>query len=126
MKIKEMTYSTEPRGRIYVKGYAFLSFPKNMGKGLSKKYGQKILDSAKKPTPDAIKTASGRAIQTITEATGDFIGNKNANKITSVSKKSAKELHNNDERKEEDVERVTHKRRYISPKQRQQIIDKLR
>ena len=54
-----------------------------------------------------------------------MIGNKIADKITSVSKKSAKELHNNDER-EEDVERTTIKNRYISPEERQQIIDELR
>ena len=29
-----------------------------MGKSLSNKYGQKLLDSAKKSTTDAIKTAS--------------------------------------------------------------------
>ena len=45
-----MTYSIEPRDRIYVKGYGFLSFAKNMGKDLSNKYSQKLLDSAKKPT----------------------------------------------------------------------------
>ena len=52
-----MRYSTEPRDRIYVKGYGFLSFAKNIGKCLSSKYGQKILDSAKKSPTDAIKTA---------------------------------------------------------------------
>ena len=41
-----------------MKGYGFLSFAKNMGKNLSNKYGHKILDSAKKFTTDAIKTAS--------------------------------------------------------------------
>ena len=30
-----MRYSIEPRDRIYVKGYGFLSFAKNMGKSLS-------------------------------------------------------------------------------------------
>ena len=30
-----MRYSTETRDRIYVKGYGFLSFAKNMGKSLS-------------------------------------------------------------------------------------------
>ena len=80
-----MRYSIESRDRIYVKGYGFLSFAKNMGKGLSNKYGQKLFDSAKKYTTDAIKTASKRAIQK-TEATGDLIGNKIADKITSVSK----------------------------------------
>ena len=57
-----------------------------------------------------------------------MIGNRIADKITSVSKKkSAKELHNNDETKEEeDAEITTHKKRYISPDEKQQIIDELR
>ena len=55
-----------------------------------------------------------------------MIGNKIADKITSVSKKkSARELHNNDET-EEDAEITTHKKRYVSPEERQQIIDELR
>ena len=121
-----MRYSIELRVRIYVKGYGFLSFAKNIGKNLSNRYGQKLLDRAKKSKTDAIKTASKRAIQKTAEATGDLIGNKIANKITSVSKKkSTKELHNNDETKE-DVEIATHKKKYISPEERQQIIDELR
>ena len=43
----KMRYSIAPRDRIYVKGYGFLSFAKNMDKSLSHKYGQKFLDSAK-------------------------------------------------------------------------------
>ena len=122
-----MRYSIESRKRIYVKGYEFLSFAKNMGKSSSNKYGQKLLDSAKKSITDAIKTAPKRAIQKTAEATGALIGNKIADKITSVFKKPAKELHNNDETKEEeDVEITTHKKRYISPEERQQIIDELR
>ena len=111
-----MRYSIEPRDRIYVKGYGFLSFAKNM----SNKYRQKLFDTAKKPTTDAIKTASKTAIQK-TEATGDLIGNKIADEITSVSKKPVKELSINDE----DVELTTNKKRYISPEERQQIIDEL-
>ena len=61
-----------------------LSFTKNMGQSLSDKYGQKLLDSGKKSTMDAIKTVSKRAIQKTAEATGDLIGNKIADKITSV------------------------------------------
>ena len=38
-------------------------------------------------------------------------------------KKSTKELHNNDETKEEDVEKISPKKRYISPGERQQIIE---
>ena len=96
-----------------------------MGKSLSNKYGQKLLDSAKKSATDAIKTALKRAIQKTAEATSDLIGNKIADEITSVSKKkSTKELLN-DETKE-DVEITTHNKRNISPEERQQIIDELR
>ena len=59
-----------------MKGYRFLSFAKNMGKNLCNKSGEKLLDSAKKSTTDAIKTPSKRAIQKIAKATGDLIGNK--------------------------------------------------
>ena len=81
-----MSYSVEPRDRIYVKGYGFSSFAKNMGKNLSNKFSQELLDSAKKSTTDVIKTASKRAIQKTAEATVDFIGNKTADKMTSVKK----------------------------------------
>ena len=124
-----MRYSIEPRDRIYVKGYGFLSFAKNMGKSLSHKYGQKLLDSAKKSITDAIKIALKRVIQKTAEATGDLIGNTIADKITSVSKKKptmelhSKELHNNND---EDVEITTHKKRYISLEERRQMIDELR
>ena len=105
----KMRYSIEPRDRIYVKGYGFLSFVKNIGKSLNNKYGQKLLDSAKKFTTDAIETASKRAIQKTAEATGNLIGNKIADKIISVSKKPSNNNNN------EDVEITDHKRRYISP-----------
>ena len=81
-----MRYSIEPRD-IYVKGYGFLSFAKNIGKhatkvakNMSNKYSQKPLDSAKKSAADAIKTASKRAIQKTAEATGDLICNKRGDK----------------------------------------------
>ena len=94
-----------------------------MGKSLSNRYGQKILDSAKISTADVIKTASKRAIQKTAEATGDLIGNKIADKIISVSKKSN---NNNDNNNNEDVKLATHKKRYISPEERQKIINELR
>ena len=117
-----MRYSIEPKDRIYVKGYEFLSFAKNIGKSLSNKYAatsatnvaQKLIDSAKKCKTDAIKTASKRAIQKTAEATGDLIGNKIADKITSVStelhskKKSTKDLSNDET--EEDMETTSHKK----------------
>ena len=92
MKVVKMRYSIEPRDKKYVKGYGFLSFAKNMGKNLSNKYGQKLIDIAKKSATDAIKTASRRAIQKNTDATGDLIGNKIADKITSISKKPSKRI----------------------------------
>ena len=122
-----MRYSIEPRDRVYVKDYGFLSFAKNMDKSLSNKYSQKLLDSGKKSTTDAIKTASKRAIQKTAEATGDLIGSKIADKITNVSnKKSTKELPPNNDETEEDVEITTHRKRYVSPEERRQVIDKFR
>ena len=57
-----------------------------LAKSLSNKYGQNLLDNAKKSTTDVIKVASKRAIKKKAEATGDLIRNKIADKITSVSK----------------------------------------
>ena len=54
---------------------------------MSNKFGQKIADTAKKYAADVIKTASKREIQKTAEATGDLVGNKIADKITSASKK---------------------------------------
>ena len=63
-----MLYSIEPRDRRYVKGYGFLSFAKNIGKNKSSKYGQKLVDTAKKSgetkaATDTIRTASKTAVQ---------------------------------------------------------------
>ena len=119
----KMRYSIELRGRIYVKGYGFLSFAKKMGKSLSSKYG--LLDSAKKSASknDAIKTASKREIQKTAEATGDLIGNKIADKIASVSKKKPDKVLNNNDDETEDIEIATPKKKYISPEERKQIIN---
>ena len=118
-----MRYSIESKDKIYVKGYGFLSFAKNMGN----KYSKKLLDSAKKFTTDAVKTASKSAIQKIVEAKDDLIGNEIANKIISVStelhsKNSSKELHS----EKEEANNKIPKERYISAEKKQQIIDELR
>ena len=110
-------YSLEPRDRIYVKGYRFMSFARS----LSNKYGKKLVDTAKKSAADAIKTASKRVIQKTAESTDELISNKIADKIISVSQKKSNNNNNTD-----DVELFTHKKRYISPEERQQIIDELR
>ena len=111
-----MLYSIEPTERRYVKGYGFLSFARN----LNHKYGQKLIDSAKKLAKDAFKIASKTAIQKTAEATGGLIGNKIADKITSYSKNPANEPHSND------VSNEIPKERYISPQERQKIIDEFR
>ena len=86
-----MRHSIEPTQKRYVKGYGFLSFAKNMGthatkfaKNLNNKYGQKLVDTAKKSATDALKTAGKRAIQKTAEAIGVLVGNTIANKITSI------------------------------------------
>ena len=61
-----------------------MSFAKNMGKNLSNKYGEKLVDSAKTSTTDAIKTGSKRAIQKTAEATDDLIVNKISDKIENI------------------------------------------
>ena len=83
-------YSVQPRDRIFVKSFRFLSFAKNclriigknISKNLSSKYGHKILDHAKQSATDALKTASKRAIQKTTEATDDLIENNITDRIT--------------------------------------------
>ena len=119
----KMHYLIEPRERRYVKGYAFLSFAKNIGRNLSNKYGQKLVDTPRKSVTDALKIASKRAVQKKAEATGDLVGNKIADKITSISKKStdrSTELNSNESNNK------IPKDRYIFPQERQKIIDEVR
>ena len=82
-----MRYSIEPRERRYAKGYGFLYFAKNIGRNFSNKYGQKLVDSAKKSATDAFKISGKIAIRKTAEAIGDPVGNTIANKIISISKK---------------------------------------
>ena len=52
---------------------------------------EKIMDTATKTGIDTAKTASKRVLQKTAEATGDLIGNKIADKITSIGKPKEKE-----------------------------------
>ena len=77
------------------------------------------MDTATKPEIDSAKTASKRLVQKTAEGTGDLIGNKRADKITSVGKSKNKQKEKKDETNEgEEI--------YIPPKKRQQIINDLR
>ena len=73
------------------------------------KHGKKIMNTATKTGIDAGKTTSKRVVQKIAEATGYLIGNKIADKVTSIGKPKEKP---------EEI--------YIPPEKRQQIIDDLR
>ena len=65
-----------------------------MGKNRSIKYGQKLLDITKKLATNALTTASKRVLQKTADATGDLVGNKIADKITSapLQKTSSKSI----------------------------------
>ena len=110
-----MHYLIEPR--VFVNSYEFLSFAKNIGKNLTGKYSQTLLDIAKKSAVNALKTALKRAIQKTAEATGDLIGNEIADKITRILSQTASKTNTTTE-----TEDVIPKEIYISSEKRQQII----
>ena len=65
------------------------------------------MDTATKTGTDAAKTASKRVVHETAEATADLVGNKIADKITTLGKPK-------------EIEEI-----YIPPQKRQQIIDDL-
>ena len=85
-----MRYSTEPRERRYVKGYGFMYFARNFGDKYSKSLMNKGIDVSKK----FAKTTGRKILKETAKATGDLIGNKIADKVTSASKKSHDEVNN--------------------------------
>ena len=101
-----MRYSIEPRERRFVKGYGFMSFARNF----NDKYGKSLRNASKTFAKIAVK----EILRETAKATGDLIVNKIADKITTKQ-------HNKDE-----VINGIPKERYISPKERQKIIDELR
>ena len=112
-----MRYSVQPRDWIFVKGYGFLSFGKNMGKNISRNfscnYSQKLSDHAKQSATDTLKTTSKRVIQKTARAIGDLIGNKIADKITKISKSS---WQNNSETKMRMIKKYLKKDMYLQKK----------
>ena len=107
-----MRYSIEPRERRYVKGYGFMSFARNF----SDKYSKSLMDKGIDVSKTFAKTAGKKILKETAKATGYLIGNKTADKITSASKKS----------QSDEVINGIPKERYISPKERQKIIDELK
>ena len=85
----------QPNDRIFVKGYGFSSFVKNMGKNigenisknLSRKYSQNLLDHAKQSTTDVFKICFQKSnLKKQQKQLVIWLGNKIATKITAVSK----------------------------------------
>ena len=106
-----MHYSVGSRERRYAKRYGFLSFARNF----SDKYSKSLMDKGIDVSKKFAKTAGEKILKETAKANGDLIGNKIADKITSASKKSQDEVNNE-----------ILKERYISPKDRQKIIDELK
>ena len=89
---------------------------KNIGKNISKnlvgKYSQKLFNYTKQSATHALKTSLKRAIQKTAEATGDLVGNKNADKITKVPKNS--QQNNSETVTNESDKEISKKKIYIS------------
>ena len=105
LRLATRRYSVEPRTRKCIKRYGFLSFASN----LSNKYGKQFLDTATKTGLDALKTASKKTVHEAVEATGEFIGNKIADKTVKPDENSI------------NVEEII-----IPPKKREEMLNKLR
>ena len=105
-----MRYSTEPKFRKYVKGFGFLFFARKF----RDKYGKKLMDTA---TKTGIymqqKLLYKKELYKKLQKLWDLIGNKIADKITSIGK-----LKEKPKEKPEEI--------YIPPEKRQQIIDDLK
>ena len=140
-----MAYSKDNQIRKYVKGYGFMSFAKNFGCKYGKKFLNKGISASKriKDTENFIKNSASKCNQSkygkvlknqgsefgkiagkkiltkSEEATGDLIGSKNEDKITSC--KSTPEEKIDSERFPEEEEEI------IIPQEKiQQILDDLR
>ena len=106
-----MRYSTESRGRKYVKGYGFLSFTRNLA---SSQAAKKARDALLKQGKEAATKATKRAVNKAAEATGDLVGQKIADKIV---KKAAPQ--------QKSVETVVTQAKEFTPEQRAQILKEL-
>ena len=129
-----MTYSKDNQIRKYVKGYGFMSFAKNFGSKYGKKFLNKGISASKRirdteskfnqskygkilkhQEAEFSKIAGKKILTKSAEATGDLIGSKIADKITSLKvKDKPREI----EEEEEEI--------IIPLEKRQQILNDLR
>ena len=139
-----MRHSLEPEYRKYVKGYGFLSFARNFGDKYGKKlmntaiktgtnfnskYGKKLTDTAIKTGKDFATIAGKKIVHRSAEATGDLVGNKISDKITSMGR--SKELGSAvkpKSKKDKDETNIMEETQeiYIPPEKRKQIIKDLK
>ena len=110
-------YSFQPRDQIIVKGYWLLPFAKIIGKYLSRKYSQKLLDIVKKSATDALKTTSKWVIQKTTEAACNSIGYKIVNEIVNNSPQN--NSNTDSQTDEKSIERT--KEWYLSPEKNDEL-----
>ena len=94
----------------------------SFARSMSNKYGKRLVDTAKKSATDAIKLLLKEQHKKLQKQLVTWQVIKLLKKITSISKKSTKKLPTINE----DAELTTHKERYISTEEKQQIIDELR
>ena len=130
-----MRHPLEPEYRKYVKGYGFLSFAQNFGDKYGKKlmntaiktgtnfnskYGKKLTDTAMKTGKDFATIAGKKIVHKSAEVTGDLVGNKIADNITSMGKPRSK--------KEKDETNIMEETQeiYVPPEKRKQIIKLLK
>ena len=66
-----------------------------VAKNLNYKFGQKLIDTAKKSATDTLKIAGKRPTQKTAAGSWDLLGNFIADKITSIFKKPASAPHSN-------------------------------
>ena len=82
-------YSIEPRTRKYIKENGFWSVTRN----LSNKYGKQLLDTLL----NVLKTGSKKVVHRATKATGEFIGDRIADKIVKTKPLPAENSRNFEE-----------------------------
>ena len=139
-----MRHSLEPEYRKYVKGYGFLLFARNFGNKYGKKlmntaiktgtnfnsrYGKKLTDTVIKTGKDFATIADKKIVHKSAEATGDLVGNKIADKITSMGRSKelgpAVKLRSKKEKDETNIMEETQEI-YIPPEKSKQIIKDLK
>ena len=104
-----MTYRTDNKIRRYVKGYGFMSFAENLGSKYGKKFMNKGISAAfkfnqskygnmlKKHGSEFGKIRGKKILAKSADATGDLIGSKITDKITSFKSKPQEKIEEQEE-----------------------------